>query len=97
MTGTPDTTLVAADGFMADGSFSDAQLTPTGYGENSSATSGYKAFIPGQSKFVIAETRPRPARILSQARLLRPHVGDQRAVGLAGVGHDGCDLPERRG
>ena len=58
MTGTPDTTLVAADGFMADGSFSDAQLTPTGYGENSSATSGYKAFIPGQSKFVIAETGP---------------------------------------
>ena len=58
MTGTPDTTVVAADGFVADGSFSDAQLTPTGYGENSSATSGYKAFIPGQSKFVIAETGP---------------------------------------
>ena len=58
MTGTPDTTLVAADGFVADGSFSESQLTPTGYGENSSATSGYKAFIPGQSKFVIAETGP---------------------------------------
>ena len=58
MTGTPDSTLVAADGFVADGSFSESQLTPTGYGENSSATSGYKAFIPGQSKFVIAETGP---------------------------------------
>lgn len=57
-TGTPDTTVVAADGFVADGSFSESQLTPTGYGENSSATSGYKAFIPGQSKFVIAETGP---------------------------------------
>lgn len=58
MTGTPDTTVVAADGFVEAGSFSDAQLTPTGYGENGSATSGYKAFIPGQSKFVIAETGP---------------------------------------
>ena len=58
MTGTPDSTLVAADGFVADGSFSESQLTPTGYGENGSATSGYKAFIPGQSKFVIAETGP---------------------------------------
>ena len=58
MTGTPDTTVVAADGFVEADSFSDAQLTPTGYGENSSATSGYKAFIPGQSKFVIAETGP---------------------------------------
>lgn len=57
-TGTPDATVVAADGFVADGSFSESQLTPTGYGENSSATSGYKAFIPGQSKFVIAETGP---------------------------------------
>ena len=58
MTGTPDTTVVAADGFVTDGSFSESQLTPTGYGENGSATSGYKAFIPGQSKFVIAETGP---------------------------------------
>lgn len=58
MTGTPDTTVVAADGFVADGSFSESQLTPTGYGENGSATSGYKAFIPGQSNFVIAETGP---------------------------------------
>ena len=58
MTGTPDTTLVAADGFVEAGSFSDTQLIPTGYGENGSATSGYKAFIPGQSKFVIAETGP---------------------------------------
>ena len=58
MTGTPDTTFVAADGFVEAGSFSESQLTPTGYGENSSATSGYKAFIPGQSKFVIAETGP---------------------------------------
>ena len=58
MTGTPDTTVVAADGFVDDGSFSESQLTPTGYGENGSATSGYKAFIPGQSKFVIAETGP---------------------------------------
>ena len=58
MTGTPDTTVVAADGFVADGSFSDAQLTPTGYGANGATASGYKAFIPGQSKFVIAETGP---------------------------------------
>ena len=58
MTGTPDTTLVAADGFVADGSFSESQLTPTGYGADGTATSGYKAFIPGQSKFVIAETGP---------------------------------------
>ena len=58
MTGTPDTTLVAADGFVEAGSFSDAQLTPTGYGADGTATSGYKAFIPGQSKFVIAETGP---------------------------------------
>ena len=58
MTGTPDTRLVAADGFVEAGSFSDAQLTPTGYGADAAATSGYKAFIPGQSKFVIAETGP---------------------------------------
>ena len=58
MTGTPDTTVVAADGFVADGSFSESQLTPTGYGADGTATSGYKAFIPGQSKFVIAETGP---------------------------------------
>ena len=58
MTGTPDTTLVAADGFVEAGSFSDAQLTPTGYGAGGTATSSYKAFIPGQSKFVIAETGP---------------------------------------
>ena len=58
MTGTPDTTVVAADGFVADGSFSDSQLTPTGYGADAAATSSYKAFIPGQSKFVIAETGP---------------------------------------
>ena len=58
MTGTPDTTVVAADGFVADGSFSDAQLTPTGYGADGTTASSYKAFIPGQSKFVIAETGP---------------------------------------
>ena len=58
MTGTPDTTVVAADGFVADGSFSDSQLTPTGYGADAAAASGYKAFIPGQSRFVIAETGP---------------------------------------
>lgn len=58
MTGTPDSTLVAADGFVEAGSFSDAQLTPTGYGAGGTATSSFKAFIPGQSKFVIAETGP---------------------------------------
>ena len=58
MTGTPDTTVVAADGFVADGSFSDSQLTPTGYGADGTTASSYKAFIPGQSKFVIAETGP---------------------------------------
>lgn len=58
MTGTPDTTVVAADGFVADGSFSESQLTPTGYGADAAAASSYKAFIPGQSKFVIAETGP---------------------------------------
>ena len=57
-TGTPDTTVVAADGFVADGSFSDSQLTPTGYGADGTTASSYKAFIPGQSKFVIAETGP---------------------------------------
>lgn len=58
MTGTPDTTVVAADGFVEAGSFSDAQLTPTGYGADGTTASSYKAFIPGQSKFVIAETGP---------------------------------------
>mgnify|MGYP000904534494 FL=1 len=58
MTGTPDSTLVAADGFVEAGSFSDAQLTPTGYGADAATASGYKAFIPGQSRFVIAETGP---------------------------------------
>lgn len=58
MTGTSDTTVVAADGFVADGSFSDSQLTPTGYGADGTTASSYKAFIPGQSKFVIAETGP---------------------------------------
>ena len=58
MTGTPDTTLVAADGFVEAGSFSDAQLTPTGYGAGGTATSSYKAFVPGRSRFVIAETGP---------------------------------------
>ena len=58
MTGTPDTTVVAADGFVADGSFSESQLTPTGYGADGTTASSYKAFIPGQSKFVIAETGP---------------------------------------
>ena len=58
MAGTPNSTLVAADGFVEAGSFSDAQLTPTGYGADAAAASGYKAFIPGQSRFVIAETGP---------------------------------------
>ena len=58
MTGTPDTTVVAADGFVEAGSFSDSQLTPTGYGADGTTASSYKAFIPGQSKFVIAETGP---------------------------------------
>ena len=58
MSGTPDTTVVAADGFVADGSFSESQLTPTGYGADGTTASSYKAFIPGQSKFVIAETGP---------------------------------------
>ena len=58
MTGNPDTTLVAADGFVEAGSFSDTQLTPTGYGAGGTATSSYKAFVPGQSRFVIAETGP---------------------------------------
>ena len=38
MTGTPNSTLVAADGFVEAGSFSDAQLTPTGYGAGGTAT-----------------------------------------------------------
>lgn len=57
-TGTPDTTVVAADGFVEAGSFSDSQFTPTGYGADGTTASSYKAFIPGQSKFVIAETGP---------------------------------------
>ena len=60
-TGTPLTTSVTADGFVGWNSFEDANLTPTAGGEAGVVTSGYKAFIPGYSEFVIAETGPRIA------------------------------------
>ena len=60
-TGTPLTTSVTADGFVDWKSFEDANLTPTAYGKAGAATSGYKAFMPGFSQFVIAETGPRIA------------------------------------
>ena len=58
-TGKPLTTNVQADGFVAWNSFEDKNLTPTAYGEAGAVTSGYKAFMPGFSQFVIAETGPR--------------------------------------
>ncbi|MDU2193329.1 MAG: SpaA isopeptide-forming pilin-related protein [Actinomyces sp.] len=60
-TGTPLTTSVTADGFVDWKSFEDANLTPTAYGKAGAATSGYKAFMPGFSQFIIAETGPRIA------------------------------------
>ena len=60
-TGTPLTTSVTADGFVGWKSFEDANLTPTAYGEAGAVTSGYKAFMPGFSQFIIAETGPRIA------------------------------------
>ena len=60
-TGTPLTTSVTADGFVGWNSFEDANLTPTAYGEAGAATSGYRAFMPGFSQFIIAETGPRIA------------------------------------
>ena len=60
-TGTPLTTSVTADGFVDWKSFEDANLTPTAYGEAGAVTSGYKAFMPGFSQFIIAETGPRIA------------------------------------
>ena len=58
-TGTPLTTSVAADGFVDWKSFEDANLTPTAYGEAGAVSSGYRAFMPGFSQFIIAETGPR--------------------------------------
>ena len=60
-TGKPLTTSVQADGFVAWKSFEDKNLTPTAFGEAGAVTSGYKAFMPGFSQFVIAETGPRIA------------------------------------
>ena len=60
-TGKPLTTSVQADGFVAWNSFEDKNLTPTAFGEAGVVTSGYKAFMPGFSRFVIAETGPRIA------------------------------------
>ena len=60
-TGKPLTTSVQADGFVAWNSFEDKNLTPTAFGEAGAVTSGYKAFMPGFSQFVIAETGPRIA------------------------------------
>ena len=58
-TGKPLTTSVQADGFVAWNSFEDKNLTPTAFGEAGAVSSGYKAFMPGFSQFVIAETGPR--------------------------------------
>lgn len=60
-TGTPLTTSVPADGFVDWKSFEDANLTPTAYGEAGAVSSGYRAFMPGFSQFIIAETGPRIA------------------------------------
>ena len=60
-TGKPLTTNVQADGFVAWNSFEDKNLTPTAFGEAGAVSSGYKAFMPGFSQFVIAETGPRIA------------------------------------
>ena len=60
-TGKPLTTSVQADGFVAWNSFEDKNLTPTAFGEAGAVTSGYRAFMPGFSQFVIAETGPRIA------------------------------------
>ena len=60
-TGKPLTTSVQADGFVAWNSFEDKNLTPIAFGEAGVVTSGYKAFMPGFSQFVIAETGPRIA------------------------------------
>ena len=60
-TGKPLTTSVQADGFVAWKSFEDKNLAPTAFGEAGAVTSGYKAFMPGFSQFVIAETGPRIA------------------------------------
>ena len=60
-TGKPLTTSVQADGFVAWNSFEDKNLTPTAFGEAGAVSSGYKAFMPGFSQFVIAETGPRIA------------------------------------
>ncbi len=43
---------------VADGSFLGVSPPPRATGENSSATSGYKAFIPAAEASVIAETGP---------------------------------------
>ena len=60
-TGTPLTTSVTAAGFVGWNSFEDANLTPTAYGEAGVVSSGYRAFMPGFSQFIIAETGPRIA------------------------------------
>lgn len=58
-TGEPLATDQNASGFVDWSSFEDSPLTPTGYGKDGTVTSGYQAFIPGYSQFVIAETGPR--------------------------------------
>ena len=58
-TGEPLATPEKASGYVDWSSFSDAALTPTGYGKAGTVTSNYQAFIPGYSQFVIAETGPR--------------------------------------
>ena len=58
-TGEPLKTAENAGGFVDWSSFENSPLTPTGYGKDGTVTSGYQAFIPGYSQFVIAETGPR--------------------------------------
>ena len=60
-TGTPLSTSVTADGFVGWNSFEDANLTPTAFGKAGAVTSGYRAFMPGFSQFIVAETGPRIA------------------------------------
>lgn len=81
-TGEPLDTAENAGGFVDWSSFADSPLTPSGYGKDGTVTSGYQAFIPGYSQFVIAETGPctprAPPPVLWRTRLLRALEGLRR-------------------
>lgn len=81
-TGTPLTTSVPADGFVAWNSFEDAHLTPSAYGEAGAATSGYRAFMPGFSQVAPASSPaaliPRRAGGRRVLLVVHPHEGHAR-------------------